>query len=739
VPRNGEETVVTEDRVADLAKFDKEEAPQKAREWAEPVVFWVGVGVSLFHVYFNTIGTIEDLWTSALHFGMFGFLCTLLYPMFRTRPGSAAGRLVGAADVVLGLLILWTAVHLILNEVALYDRGIRLLPLDWVAAIVAILLGIEFTRRTTGWIIPVLIVTALSYVVWWGKYVTGVFQFPGLTLETALFRSYFSGDGMFGEIARISSTYVFMFILFGAFLTRSGAGDFIMNLARCAAGKMTGGPGLVAVMGSAMMGTISGSAVANVVGTGVITIPLMKRAGFPPHFAASVESSASTGGQIMPPIMGAGAFVMASYTQIPYVHIIAVSVLPAIMYFLSVGYWIRMEAIRLGIYGMEDPEAPTFRQAMRDGGHNLIPIFLLIGLLVWGFTPTYAAGISILAVIVTSWLSKNKMGPRAIAEALAKGARNMVPTAVLLVTIGLVVNVLGTTGIGNTFSLMISRWAGDSLLITILWVSLASIILGMGLPTTAAYIVLGTLSAPAIYGLITHSEAVNLIASGQVVDTVKAVLMLVAPEHAGTLGQPMPVATVKAMLAQVPPDMASTIIEQTVSAAKRTEGLLSAHMIIFWLAQFSNLTPPVCLAVYAACAIADSPPWKTGITAFQVGMAFFIIPLLFAYTPFLSSDLAESFKIFFFGIAGMYCVIGAIRGYMETRIGWPMRLVLLFLGVVLLWPLASAWEFVALGAFVVLLAINFRQSRRDAAGRASGQLPPSASSSTSASSSAAIR
>ena len=197
----------------------------------------------------------------------------------------------------LGLLALWVAVHLIFNEVALYDRGIRFLPLDWVAGIAAVLLGIEFTRRTTGWLIPTLIVIAMTYVIWWGKYVTGVFQFPGLTLENSLFRAYFSGDGMFGSIARISSTYVFMFILFGAFLTRSGAGDFIMNLARCAAGKMTGGPGLVAVMGSALMGTISGSAVANVVGTGVITIPLMKRAGFPGHFAASVEASASTGGR----------------------------------------------------------------------------------------------------------------------------------------------------------------------------------------------------------------------------------------------------------------------------------------------------------------------------------------------------------------------------------------------------------------------------------------------------------
>ncbi len=712
---------MADDREAALAKLDKEEPPAQVRAWADPVVFWAGVVVSLAHIYFNTLSTVSDLWTAALHFGMFGFLCALLYPMARSR-NRAVARAVGLLDIAIALLVAWTAIHLIAGEVALYDRGIRFNALDWAASIIAIVLAVEFTRRTTGWIIPTLILLSLSYVVWWGKYVDGVFHFPGLTFETALFRSYFSGDGMFGEIARISYAYVFMFILFGAFLTRSGAGDFIMNMARCAAGKMTGGPGLVAVIGSAMMGTISGSAVANVVGTGVITIPLMKRAGFPSHFAAAVESSASTGGQIMPPIMGAGAFVMASYTQIPYVHIILVSALPAIMYFLSVGYWVRMEAIRVGIFGRDDPDAPSFRQVMREGGHNLIPIALLVGLLIWGFTPTYAAGLSILAVVGTSWLSKKPMGPRAIAEALAKGARNMVPTAVLLVAVGLVVNVLGTTGIGNTFSLMISRWAGDSLLVTIVMVSGAAVILGMGLPTTAAYIVLGTLSAPALYSLIIQTELVQVLASGQVPDMVKAVLMLAAPDKAALIGQPMSAADARALLALIPPDMSSMVTEQMLGASLRLDALLSAHMIIFWLAQFSNLTPPVCLAVYAACAIAESPPWKTGVMAVHVAMGFFIIPLMFAYTPFLSSDPAEAFKIFFFGVGGMYCVVAAIRGYMETRIGWLMRGLLFANGWVLLWPLDSTWEFVALAVFVALLVWNVRISRREARARAAS--PP---------------
>jgi TRAP transporter 4TM/12TM fusion protein len=247
-------------------------------------------------------------------------------------------------DLLLGLLAMACAIHLILYEQALYDRGQTYSTADWVFSALAVVLAIELTRRTTGIIIPIMIVVALTYVGWWGKYVEGIFHFPGLTWETVLYRSYYGLDGMFGPIARISSTDVYMFVLFGAFLLRSGAGEFVIDLARAAAGRVVGGPGLVAEQGSGLMGSISGSAVANPVTTGVITIPLMKRAGFAPKFAAGVEAAASTGGQLMPPIMGAGAFIMATYTQISYLSIVAVSFLPALMYFLSVAAWVRIEA-----------------------------------------------------------------------------------------------------------------------------------------------------------------------------------------------------------------------------------------------------------------------------------------------------------------------------------------------------------------------------------------------------------
>jgi len=675
------------------------------------VVFWAGVAVSLVHLYFNTLGTFSELWTSAIHFGTFGFLCALLFPLAHSRT-PVGQRTVLAIDICLGVLALACVAYLIYNEEALFARGVRFLPADWIFSIVGIALAIEFTRRTTGWIIPLLILVSLSYVVWWGKYVSGVFHFPGLSVETVLFRVFYGADGMFGTIARISSTYVFMFILFGAFLVRSGAGDFIINLARCVAGRFVGGPGLVAVLGSGLMGSISGSAVANTVGTGVITIPLMRRAGFNPRFAAGVEASASTGGQLMPPVMGAGAFIMSSYTQIPYLDIIALAALPAIMYFLSVAFWVRIEAKRHNIGGGLGEDTPKISQVLREGGHSLIPIAVLIGLLIYGFTPTYAAGLSMLSVIAASWLSPNRMGPRAIVDALALGARNMIATAVLLVAVGIIVNVLGTTGIGNTFSLMIKEWAQNSLIISIVLVALASLVLGMGLPVTAAYIVLGTLSAPALYDLIVQGQLIDAIASGAVSEQARAILMLVNPENAALLGQVMTEAKATAIAAQIPPDMKQMVLESTLAPAALTAALLSAHMIIFWLSQDSNVTPPVCLAAFAAAAIARTPPMATGLMAWKIAKGLYIVPLLFAYTPFLAGDALAAFSIFAFGTVGIYCLTSALAGYAESPLGWPARVLLVAAGVVLLWPLAEQWKLAALGGAAAALIVSYRRANR---------------------------
>ncbi|MCK4509015.1 MAG: TRAP transporter fused permease subunit, partial [Desulfuromonadales bacterium] len=305
------------------------------------VLLILGVAVSLMHIWFNVVTVLPTLWQNALHFAGFALIAALVYPL--RRDAGVGWR---SLDILLGLLAAGSAIYLISMEDAIYARGVRMSPSEWTAGIILILSALEFTRRVAGWFIPVLILIALSYIGWWGQHIDGVFKFAGLSAETILFRSVYGDDALFGTIARISSTYVFMFILFGAFLLRSGAGEFVIDLARAVAGRMVGGPGLVAVMASGLMGTISGSAVANTASTGVITIPLMKRAGFPAKFSAGVEAAASTGGQLMPPIMGAGAFVMATYTQISYNTIVLVSILPAILYFATVAYFVRIEAKR---------------------------------------------------------------------------------------------------------------------------------------------------------------------------------------------------------------------------------------------------------------------------------------------------------------------------------------------------------------------------------------------------------
>jgi len=675
------------------------------------VLLGLGVAISVLHIYFNIITILPTLWQNSLHFAGFALFCVLLHPSVHTTQ-RWAGRSVLAFDIGLGLLIAFSAIYMVSMEDAIYARGVRLNTAEWVFGTILILAAIELTRRTTGWVIPILIIIALSYIGWWGAKVDGIFSFSGLSAETILFRSIYGDDGLFGNIARISSTFVFMFILFGAFLVRSGAGDFVIDLARAVAGKTVGGPGLVAVFASGLTGTISGSAVANTASTGVITIPLMKKAGFPPKFAAGVEAAASTGGQLMPPIMGAGAFVMASYTQISYTTIIVASILPALLYFATVAFFVRVEAKRSNVKAVDDGIKAS--EVLKRGGLPfLLPISVLIGLLVYGYTPTYAAGISIVAIVVASWLTPNKMGPKAIVEALSLGARNMIMTAVLLCSVGLIVNVIATAGIGNTFSLMISQWAGNSLLIAVALIAVASLVLGMGLPVTAAYIVLGTLSAPALFSLITESQLVQAIADGTVPETAMAILMLAAPEQAASLGAGMSVESAQSLLAMVPPDLMGAFREQVLSADTLLFALLSAHMIVFWLSQDSNVTPPVCLTAFTAAAIAKTPPMQTGLTAWKIAKGLYVVPLLFAYTPLLGGTFVEVMTIFAFALVGLYAMTGAIQGYMEARLDLVSRAGVALAGGLLLWPTTVPVHLGGLALFAILFFVNIRQAKTE--------------------------
>lgn len=676
----------------------------------KPLLSWLAVLTALFHIYANMIGTLPTLWQNGLHFGLFALLAFLTVPF---REGAGWRKV----DIAAGVLILVATLSALLGEDAIYQRGVRFTGLDWVVSLTLIAAALELTRRLTGKVIPVLIILALTYVGFWGGWLSGVFRFEGLSWETLIFRSIYGDDALFGTIASISATYVFMFILFGAFLLKSGAGDFIVDLARAIAGRFVGGPGIVAVFASALTGTISGSAVANTVSTGVITIPLMKRSGFRPEFAAGVEAAASTGGQLMPPIMGAGAFVMAATTGIPYGTIALMAILPALLYFASVTFFVRSEARRVHAeapVGEAADPGPNLRDVMREGGLVfLVPIVVLIGVLIAGFTPTYAASAGILAAIGASWLTKShRMGLEQIFDALELGARNMVMTAVLLCAVGLIVNVIATTGLGPTFSLMISEWAGGNLMIALVLIALASLVLGMGLPVTAAYIVLGTLSAPALYHMILEAQLIEMLVSGTVAQEVKMFFLMGAPQSAGLLDSAMSKVDALALVQTLPPELLMLINDQAFSPAALTAALLSAHMIIFWLSQDSNVTPPVCLAAFSAAAVAKADPMKTGFTAWRIAKGLYVVPVLMAYTPLMSGDLAAMAEVTLFALFGLWALTSALEGYAKGPIGWPMRLIFFGFGSVLIYP--ANWIVHAGVAMVLICVVNLPKLRKRA-------------------------
>ena len=658
---------------------------------------WAAFAFALFHIYCNVFASISELWLSAIHFGGFCAICAL---MANESDDVENKSIKFWVNMGLALVAIATSSYLILFENALYARETEFIMSDYIFALLAVGLAIEFTRRTTGWFMPVLILISLSYILFLGRYISGVFAFPGLSLETVLYRSFFTSEGMFGLTAQISSTFVFMFIIFGSFLLRSGAGDFIVRLAQCLAGRFTGGAGLVAVVGSGLMGSVSGSAVANTVSTGVITIPMMKKSGFQGQFSAGVVAAASTGGALMPPVMGAGAFVLASYTQISYLTIIAASALPAILYFLTVSYFVRIEAKRLKLTPTGNEESENISDVLKEGWHFIIPMIVLVGFLVSGRTPTTSAAFAILSVIGASWISPKPMKLWDVFDAVVEGVKTMVSTALLLVAVGIIINVVTTTGVGNAFSLMIVEWAQGSLLVTLVLVALASLVLGMGLPVTASYIVLATLSAPLIFDLISQSQLLEALQAGDLPSNVAATIGLFG-------GDPV------IALQEMPLEMKQLIRQEMIEPELLTGMLLSAHLIIFWLSQDSNVTPPVCLASFAAAGIAGTRPIATGLTSWKVAKGLYLVPVLFAYSPLISGTWPERIEVFIWSCLGLYAMAGLLQWHLETKINIMIAGGLATSAALLMWTPFPIYFHIA-GATILLLIIFF-QNRNEAA------------------------
>ncbi|MEM2210488.1 MAG: TRAP transporter permease [Nitrososphaerales archaeon] len=457
----------------------------------------IAISMSLYQLSIVVLLIMEHM-VRGIHLMFVLLLSFLLYPPFKKFRHS---RIVFGLDICLAILSALGILYMLIYFNELIMRNYAPTSTDVFFGLLTIILVLEASRRVVGPALPVLALFMLLYALY-GGYIPGFWGHRGLEFDLLIGHMYATTEALFGLPLGVSATFVFLFILLGSFLEKSGMGDFFMKLAMGLVGQARGGPAKIAVVSSALFGTISGSAVANVYGTGVYTIPMMKKLGYKPHFAAAVEAAASTGGQIMPPIMGAAAFIMAEVLGKSYIEIAIAAAIPAILYFISVFFMVHWEAVRTGLRGMRKDELPNLRVVIPKGFHLLIPLIVLVYLLIKGYTVMMAAFICvILALIVSFFRSETRMDIKKILSALEAAARGALIIGTACACAGIVVGGMVFTGLGSKFTDFIIMVSGGNLLIALPLVMIASIILGMGLPTTAAYIMVAVLGAPALIKL----------------------------------------------------------------------------------------------------------------------------------------------------------------------------------------------------------------------------------------------
>ena len=464
------------------------------------VVAFIAVAMSAYHLYAGYFGTPEALLHRSIHLLFVLVMIFLLFPPSQ----KGGGKKFRWTDGILILLTLVSIGYLFVNYEYVMTRYPYVHPLnraDMVFGIILTLLLIEGSRRVIGPALPITAGVFLSYA-YIGPYLPGLLRHTGFTTEAIVDQLYLTTEGIFGIPLGVSATYVILFIIFGTFLEKSGTGQLFMDFASAITGWTRGGPGKISCISSALFGTISGSAVANVMVDGWLTIPLMKRTGFNPPFACAVEAAASTGGQIMPPVMGAAAFVMAEFTGIPYITICLYAMIPALLYYFALFMSIHFMAGRMGLRGIPREELPRLKKVLAARGHMFVPLVIIVYMMTAGFTPMYACIYSTVAVVILSMLRKEtRMGFWTILKALEEGAKNTLGVAAACACAGIVIGVINLTGLGLKFTSFVLFLAGDSLIPALILTMLAGIVLGMGMPTTPAYIVQAALLIPALIRL----------------------------------------------------------------------------------------------------------------------------------------------------------------------------------------------------------------------------------------------
>lgn len=485
-----------EEKIADdvMKQFEKEADTMQYKGFMAKLISALAITFSLFQLYTAIYGVLDAHLQRAIHLGFGLALVYLLYPTCKSWSRSKLHPL----DFILAILGAAAPAYLVINYQELVMRAGMVSETDLIIGLLGLLLVIEATRRVVGMPMVIVALLFLTYA-FAGPYMPGVLAHRGLNVQQLIGHLFFTTEGIFGIPLGVSSTFIFLFILFGAYLEATGLGKFFIDIANAIAGWASGGPAKVAVLSSGLMGTVSGSSVANVAGTGSFTIPMMKKLGYHKNFAGAVEAAASTGGQLMPPVMGAAAFLMAEFVGVPFIQVVEAATIPALLYFTGVWLGVHFEAKRNNLKGIPRSELPDAWLLFKERGHLAIPLIVIVYLLVSGYTPMKAALWAILLSIGASMLRKStRMKPIQIIEGLENGARGVLGVLVACASAGIIIGVVTKTGVGLKLASALLDLSGGMLLPTMFFTMITAIILGMGVPTTANYVITSTIAAPAL-------------------------------------------------------------------------------------------------------------------------------------------------------------------------------------------------------------------------------------------------
>ncbi len=633
------------------------------------VIAAVGIGLSLFQLYAAGLQPLGLFFQRPIHLGFILVLSFLVFPVFgQERPRGLLGWAIDGTLIACGVLVgLWVPINIDIIANAIFPRQI-----DVVVGIITTLIVLEAARRAVCLGMTIIGAFFVVYAFagnrgelpFLADWMPGILNHRGYTLDRLASQLTLGAEGIFGLPLGVAATFIFVFVLFGAFLEVTGAGKFFIDLAFAATGKQRGGPAKAAVIASAGMGSISGSAIANVVTTGAFTIPLMKKLGYRPAQAGGIEAAASTGGQIMPPLMGAGAFLISEFTRVPYVDIVLVSIFPAFLYFGVVYLLVHIAAVKQGMVGLSAAELPRVRKVLAEGWHFLLPLVVLVWLLVAGYSPMRVGFYAIVSVVAAAsaralWtyatdrptpgglVTLCRRGLALTLQAMELGARNAVEVSIACAVAGIIVGVVGLTGLGLKFSSMMIAFSGGNIVLALLLVLLASLILGMGLPVTAAYIVL---------------------------------IILVGPALTSEFGIP----------------------------------LLIAHLVVFWYSQDSNVTPPVALAAFAGAAIAGSKPMETSFQSWKFAKGLYLIPLFMVFNESIILGGPVPLVIWngFLAIVALTAFAACLEGFLFAPMALWQRVLIVPGVIAVFWP--ELWiEGLGVAVLLAMLTLNWVRGRNE--------------------------